>query len=103
MRTDHRALLTLFSASGMGRRPLRLHRWSDRLLQYHFDIKYKSGSTNHVAYNISRLQYDINDVNDKVEDDINVFVLAVFGNSMISVVTKHELATCVDSDEKFTC
>ena len=45
------------------------------------------------------MQCDVNDVNDKVEDDINVFVLTVFGNPMISVITMHELATCIDSDE----
>ncbi len=48
---------------------------------------------------LSRLHYDDNNVNDKFEDDINVFVSTVFGNSMISVITMHELATCIDSDE----
>ena len=68
-------------------------------MQYDFDIKYKSGSTNQVADYLSRMQYDVNDFNDKVEDDSYVFVSTVFGNSMISVITMHELATCVDSDE----
>lgn len=35
----------------------------------------------------------------KIEDDINVFVSTVFGNTMISVITVNELATCVDNDK----
>ncbi len=31
LRTDHQALTTLMSSAGTGHRPLRLHRWADRL------------------------------------------------------------------------
>uniref|UniRef100_A0A674D150 ribonuclease H n=1 Tax=Salmo trutta TaxID=8032 RepID=A0A674D150_SALTR len=34
LRTDHQSLTTLLSASGTGHKPLRLHRWADRLRQY---------------------------------------------------------------------
>ena len=99
LRTDYRALLTLFSALGMGRRPLSLHRWSDRLLPYNFGFEYKCSSTNHLADYLSCMHYNVNNVNGKVENDIDVFLSAVFGNSVISVITMLELATCVDSDE----
>ena len=54
LRTDHQALKTLLSSSGTGRRPLRLHRWSDRLHQYTFTITYRPGSQNQVADCLSR-------------------------------------------------
>lgn len=39
--TDHQALRTLLTAGGTGHRPLRLHRWTDRLFQYDFEVCYK--------------------------------------------------------------
>ena len=47
--TDHQALHTLLTAGGTGHRPLRLHRWRDRLYQYTFDVQYKPGRENCVA------------------------------------------------------
>ena len=38
LRTDHQALKTLLLASGKGHKPLRLHRWADRLMQYDFNV-----------------------------------------------------------------
>lgn len=52
--TDHQALKTLLTAGGSGHRPLRLHRWSDRLFQYTFDVLYRPGRENHVADWLSR-------------------------------------------------
>ncbi len=49
LRTDHQALTALLSTSGTGHRPLRLHRWSDRLRQYNFDLKFTPGRDNVVA------------------------------------------------------
>jgi transposase InsO family protein len=52
--TDHQALKTLLTAGGTGHRPLRLHRWCDRLYQYSFDLQYKPGRDNVVADTLSR-------------------------------------------------
>ncbi len=54
LRTDHQALTALLSTSGTGHRPLRLHRWSDRLRQYNFDLKFTPGRDNVVADLLSR-------------------------------------------------
>lgn len=54
LRTDHQALTTLMSASGGGHRPLRLHRWSDRLQQYDFQLQFMPGKSNVVADFLSR-------------------------------------------------
>lgn len=43
--TDHQALVTLLSTKGLGRRPLRINRWSDRLLNYTFDVQYRKEIT----------------------------------------------------------
>ncbi|KAL0148064.1 hypothetical protein M9458_056604 [Cirrhinus mrigala] len=53
-RTDHQALTALLSTSGTGHRPLRLHRWSDSLRQYNFDLKFTPGRDNVVADLLSR-------------------------------------------------
>lgn len=54
LRTDHQALTALLSTSGTGHRPLRLHRWADRLHQYNFDLKFTPGRDNVVADLLSR-------------------------------------------------
>ncbi len=54
LRTDHQALTALLSTSGTGHRPLRLHRWSDRLRQYNIDLKFTPGRDNVVADLLSR-------------------------------------------------
>jgi hypothetical protein len=56
--TDHQALKTLLTAGGIGHRPLRLHRWCDRLYQYNFEVVYKPGSQNVVADTLSRCYED---------------------------------------------
>lgn len=55
IRTDHQALVSLLSSQGRGRRPLRIARWSARLLCYNFTVEYRKGSTNTVADALSRL------------------------------------------------
>ena len=55
IRTDHQALQTLFSSGGSGHRPLRLHRWLDRLYQYNFETEYRPGVDNTVADFLSRV------------------------------------------------
>ncbi len=49
LRTDHQALTTLMSSAGTGHRPLRLHRWADRLNQYNYQLLFTPGKDNVVA------------------------------------------------------
>eukprot|EP00063_Salmo_salar_P013349 XP_013988184.1 PREDICTED: uncharacterized protein LOC106565488 [Salmo salar] len=44
-----KSLTTLLSASGTGHKPLRLHRWADRLRQYDYQLKFTPGRDNVVA------------------------------------------------------
>ncbi|XP_064469772.1 uncharacterized protein K02A2.6-like [Ornithodoros turicata] len=55
LRTDHQALVTLLSSGGSGRRPVRISRWTARLLYYKFEVQYQRGSDNVVADALSRL------------------------------------------------
>lgn len=55
LRTDHAALVTLLSTKGTGHRPLRIARWSSRLLCYNYTVEYRKGSENVVADALSRL------------------------------------------------
>nr|XP_037276745.1 uncharacterized protein K02A2.6-like [Rhipicephalus microplus] len=89
LRTDHQALVTLLSTNGVGRRPLRIERWSARLLRYNFTVQYTKGSTNVVADALSRLPLT------PAEDDPVEEVVAVVS----SMITKSELqaATAEDS------
>lgn len=57
--TDHQALKTLLTTGGSGHRPLRLHRWSDRLFQYTFDVQFRPGRDNRVADCLSRSFDDV--------------------------------------------
>ncbi|PAA55936.1 hypothetical protein BOX15_Mlig012942g1, partial [Macrostomum lignano] len=55
LRTDHQALQQLLlGPTGTGHRPLRIHRWCDRLLQYDFHVRYLPGNSNYVADLLSR-------------------------------------------------
>ena len=55
--TDHKLLVTLFQSSkGIASRPLRLARWSARLLRwYKFRVIYRSSSQSVVGGALSRL------------------------------------------------
>lgn len=55
IRTDHQALVTLLSNKGSGIRPLRITRWTSRLLNYNFKMEFQRGATNVVADAFSRL------------------------------------------------
>ena len=54
LRTDHQALTALLATSGAGHRPLRLHRWSERLQQYNYSLQFTPGRENVVADLLSR-------------------------------------------------
>ena len=54
LRTDHQALTALLSSTGTGHKPLRLHRWYDRLRQYNYTLQFTPGRDNVVADLLSR-------------------------------------------------
>nr|XP_039268356.1 uncharacterized protein K02A2.6-like [Styela clava] len=85
LRTDHEALKSLLSTSGSGHRPLRIYRWTDRLLQYNFKVEHVSGSKNEVADMLCRLVPD--DVKESEnKDDSDIFEINLDG-----LVTKEDL------------
>lgn len=55
LRTDHEALKCLLLTSGSGHKPLRIYRWSDRLLEYNFTVEHVRGQNNVAADMLSRL------------------------------------------------
>ncbi|XP_003737424.1 uncharacterized protein K02A2.6-like [Galendromus occidentalis] len=55
LKTDHRALVSLFGTKGADRRSIRLARWAERLGAYAFDVEYKPGVENVIADALSRL------------------------------------------------
>jgi transposase InsO family protein len=54
IRTDHSSLTSLLTSSGTGKRPLRIQRWYDRLLQYNFSVVYRPGRDNALPDLLSR-------------------------------------------------
>jgi hypothetical protein len=48
----------MLTAGGTGHRPLRLHRWTDRLWKYDFEVVYKPGKDNVFADCLSRAYED---------------------------------------------
>lgn len=90
LRTDHQALVTLMSSGGAGRRPLRIARWSARLLYYNFDIVYQKGSDNVVADALSRLA-----VTSAAEPELDEEVVSV----VLSCITKGQLQAATAESE----
>ena len=54
LRTDHQAIVSLLSVTETGHRPLRLHRWTERLCRYSLQMEYRPGNCNQVADLLSR-------------------------------------------------
>ncbi|KAM9306615.1 LOW QUALITY PROTEIN: uncharacterized protein KZ484_000031 [Pholidichthys leucotaenia] len=54
LRTNHQALTTQLETSGSGHRPLRIHRWSERLTAYNLTTRYIPGKDNIVAALLSQ-------------------------------------------------
>lgn len=55
MRTDHQALVALFSAGPEGCCPLRISRWCSKLMYYNFNVRYCKGANNVIADALSHL------------------------------------------------
>ena len=107
--TDHQALKTLLTTGGTGHRPLRLHRWADRLQQYSYDMEFKPGRLNVVADCLSR-SYDAKpasipsivgpDASDDDEAESSYMIQTIFGQLATSVVTMHQVAEATAADEE---
>lgn len=74
LRTDHQALVSLLSTGGAGRRPLRITRWSHRLLKYNFTVEFQRGAENQVADALSRLPMSQEEEGMEFDDEIISFV-----------------------------
>ncbi|XP_070392639.1 uncharacterized protein [Dermacentor albipictus] len=90
LRTDHQAVVALLSAGDSGRRPLRISRWSARLLYYNFQIEYCIGSENLVADALSRLP---------VKDSQNVVQEQGIVSLVTSVDDKETVQLATSTDE----
>lgn len=55
LRTDHQSLTTLLGTTGVGRAPMRIARWVERLRGYNFVMEYRPGISNNVPDMLSRL------------------------------------------------
>jgi len=101
--TDHQALKTLLTAGGAGHRPLRLHRWNDRLQQYNFDVLYRPGKQNFAADCLSRYneaeEASTNQVDSVETSDDAVEIDTVFGSTSYPVVDLTELSAESNRDE----
>jgi hypothetical protein len=108
--SDHQALRTLLAAGGTGHRPLRLHRWSSRLLRYSFDVVFKPGAENVVADCLSRAYVpessmtssDVPEADTAWDDDAAAAIQSVFGGLGVPVVSRAEVAQATAADPVLT-
>ncbi|XP_077564735.1 uncharacterized protein LOC144180229 [Haemaphysalis longicornis] len=77
LQTDHQALVALLSAQGTGQRPLRIARWTARLLRYNFTVQYRRGEHNKVADALSRLPLPDTEGGPESEEEIVSLVMCV--------------------------
>jgi RNase H-like domain found in reverse transcriptase/Reverse transcriptase (RNA-dependent DNA polymerase)/Integrase zinc binding domain/Integrase core domain len=105
--TDHSALRTLLTAGGTGHRPLRLHRWADRLNQYNFTVRYRAGRDNVVADCLSRAYpaappatrpTEKSAAEPDSEEDIDATIQTIFGSLATSVITMDTVASATAAD-----
>ena len=104
LRTDHSALKTLLTSRGSGHRPLRLHRWYDRLCQYNFTVEFVPGKLHAVPDCLSRFNeasVDERPVNEReyLADESSVGLNTVFGSTNKPVITHQQLAAATQADE----
>ena len=111
--TDHQALRTLLKSSGSGHRPLRLHRWSSRLLKYSFSVMFKPGADLVVADCLSRAfvpadmtvsptvtssLFTPQEAESVGEDDPVAEIQTIFGAVGTSIVTFREVGRVTEAD-----
>lgn len=103
LRTDHQALETLLTSGGTGHRPLRLHRWHDRLMQYNFTVEYRPGKRNSVADCLSRFNEGVNvalDGDDYLSSEPSISTI-FGGNTDTPAITQEQLASSSAVDDSF--
>jgi RNase H-like domain found in reverse transcriptase len=100
--TDHQALKTLLVTGGTRHRPLRLHRWADRLYQCSFDVEFRPRKLNVVADCFSRTWEDQPEMtssaspkNDTEVDDLRL----MFGKLATADVSLQAVAEATDNEE----
>lgn len=63
-------MVSLLSSQGSGRRPLRIARWSERLLRYNYTVEYRKSSKNQVADALSRLPVSVSQEDDSFNEEV---------------------------------
>ncbi len=91
LRTDHQALTTLMSSSGTGHKPLRLHRWADRLNQYNYQLLFTPGKDNVVADFLSRSAVEPTSTAKQPESDIERDLVQLVYEPLQAAVSLEEL------------
>ena len=99
--TDHKPLITLLSSFGTGHQPMRIARWSARLLNYNYTVKYKPGEENAVADALSRLPVEVTEDScyPDAREEFGSVCNIVFDESGIS---KSDFSESCTSDEVYT-
>ncbi|XP_064463889.1 uncharacterized protein K02A2.6-like [Ornithodoros turicata] len=89
LRTDHRALVTLLSTRGQGHRPLRIVRWTARLLNYHYTVEHKKGYENVIADALSRLPLS-NSEETKFDEEVVSWVTTCLTKAEVQRATEQD-------------
>ena len=89
LHTDHQALKTLLLAPGKGHKPLCLHHWAYRLMQYDFDVQYMLGKKISMADCLSRMVSGSPNIEDT--NQASIIVASVFGTTHIPVLIRSDL------------
>nr|XP_037279754.1 uncharacterized protein K02A2.6-like [Rhipicephalus microplus] len=88
--TDHQALVALLSSRSTGQRPLRIARWTTRLLRYDFKIQYRSGAHNQVADALSRLPVPDTEGGFHVDEEVVSLVTSSVHRENLQVATAED-------------
>ncbi len=96
LRMDHHTLVTLLATSGRGHKPLRLHRWYDRLRQYNYSLQFTPGRDNVVADLLSRSIPAENTCTGS--SDVETDIIQLLHIPLQDVVSLQELKTASDQD-----
>ena len=96
LRTDHSALRTLLTRGNTGLKPLRIHRWYARLLNYDFQIVFRPGRENQAADGLSRLPLD---EIEQHEDMAEQLLVSALGFEEISAVKREDLQKATAEDD----
>ncbi len=102
LKTDHKALESLLDTGGTGVRPLRIHRWTERLRMYNFKVQYVKGADNSTADLLSRWAAAApvpGEDSDGDADDTRINAIIQDNLHRLRVITPGELATATSDDK----